>query len=521
MRWHVADAAAFDAEFSKLVCVEAPLSWQRRLYSRLLDGKLPTALDLPTGLGKTSVMAIWLIARAHRAQLPRRLVYVVDRRAVVDQATAEAQKLHEGLERMPHLKRALGLGGEQKLPISTLRGQLVDNREWLADPAAPAIIVGTVDMIGSRLLFSGYGVSSKMRPYHAGLLGADVLIVLDEAHLVPPFEKLIEAIETGVDELRPGTKEGREIIPPCKLLSLSATGRERQGDVFRLCDEDLFDQIAKKRLEAKKHLAVESTNGGKLHQTLAEHAWELSGKGMNPLRILVYCNSRETAEKTKGAIKELAKGSRGESIPIHPELFVGARRVKERTDASEKLKDLGFLAGSSVTLERAAFLIATSAGDVGVDLDADHMVCDLAPWERMVQRFGRVNRRGDGDARIIVVSEGQPMPKKADEPSPQEMREIVAYRALQVIYALSRDRFGFDASPGALRDLKLRSEGDASLKTLIDAATTPAPLRPALTRPLVDAWSMTSLEKHTGRPEIAPWLRAGSKTSRRPPLSGP
>ena len=52
------------------------------------------------------------------------------------------------------------------LALSTLRGELADNREWQADPACAAIVIGTVDMIGSRLLFSGYGVSPKMRPFH-------------------------------------------------------------------------------------------------------------------------------------------------------------------------------------------------------------------------------------------------------------------------------------------------------------------------------------------------------------------
>ena len=55
------------------------------------------AVDIPTGLGKTSVMALWLIAIAEGANLPRRLVYVVDRRAVVDQATRFAELLRRNL----------------------------------------------------------------------------------------------------------------------------------------------------------------------------------------------------------------------------------------------------------------------------------------------------------------------------------------------------------------------------------------------------------------------------------------
>ena len=56
----------------------------------------------------------------------------------------------------------------------------------------------------------------------------------------------------------------------------------------------------------------------------------------------------------------------------------------------------GLIGDGAAARSVPVFLVATSAGEVGVDLDADHMVCDLVAWERMVQRLGRVNRRGTG-----------------------------------------------------------------------------------------------------------------------------
>jgi hypothetical protein len=44
-----------------------PFPWQTRLLAELVDGAIPSALDLPTGLGKTSVIAIWAVARAAAA----------------------------------------------------------------------------------------------------------------------------------------------------------------------------------------------------------------------------------------------------------------------------------------------------------------------------------------------------------------------------------------------------------------------------------------------------------------------
>ncbi len=469
-----------------------------------------TSLDIPTGLGKTSVMAAWLVARSQEAPLPRRLVYVVDRRAVVDQATREAERLRSWVDNSPDVKSRLGLASSQSLPISTLRGQYVDKREWLEDPSAPAIVVGTVDMIGSRLLFEGYGVSRKMRPYHAALLGADTLFVLDEAHLVPPFEMMLQTLVSNHSDFG-SDQELAGVVPGVKLLSLSATGRNVDGDVLRLTDADLRHPVAKKRLKATKRLSFRKSDGTTpLHELLAEEAWELAERGHSNVRVIIFSNSRDDAEKALSAAEKLARGDKKqgiEPVSIATELFVGARRVRERERAAQWLEQHGFIAGSETQLDLPAFVFATSAGEVGIDLDADHVVCDLVEWERMVQRLGRVNRRGNGEAIVRVVVE---IPRTKAE---QKNVEAFAFQNERIerfrrpIAALPNQDSCYDVSPGAIRILKLKAEEDEHLAEILAAATSMAPLRPALTRPVVDAWSMTSLEKHTGRPLVAPWLR--------------
>jgi CRISPR-associated endonuclease/helicase Cas3 len=177
--------------------------------------------------------------------------------------------------------------------------------------------------------------------------------------------------------------------------------------------------------------------------------------------------------------------------------------VFEREHARRRLEELGFIAGSKRTRSRPVFLCATSAGEVGVDLDADHMVCDLVAWERMVQRLGRVNRRGHGEATVVVLvaPELKAIEKEREAPDQQQRLE----KPFEQLGKL--DDGSFDASVRALLDLKTRASTDPVLQQIVDAATTPEPLRPALIRPLVEAWAMTSLEKHPGRPTIQPWLR--------------
>lgn len=517
----------FDPAFESLAG-HAPFPWQRRLFRDWLSkSKLPPAIDVPTGLGKTAVMAIWLLARAGGARLPRRLVYVVDRRAVVDQATRVAEDLRRNLRNRDRpdlgpVRRGLGLAG-RPLPISTLRGQHVDNRDWLDDPAGPAIVVGTVDMIGSRLLFEGYGVSRRMRPFQAGLLGCDTLVLLDEAHLARPFERLLRAIEKGqrspsADDVGSdvgrfaGSRVSDEVPPPFRVLPLSATLSSASGsdEPFTLRkggegddpDDDWADKTARQRLDASKTLTVEdAAPGSSIEDALAERAWRLAQEMAEApgqaIRTLIYCDKRTAAEKVADDLRRRAKEADSKPAVI---LFVGGRRVHEREEAAKELQDHGLIASSGDQRPDApVFLVATSAGEVGVDLDADHMVCDLVAWERMVQRLGRVNRRGHGAARVLVIDQGPPEKKSAADDD--IARRHLAVRAL--LAELPPAESGRQAGPAALAQL-----GEtASRREQIDGASTRMPLYPALTRPVVDAWSMTSLREHSGRPEVGPWLR--------------
>lgn len=471
----------------------SPFPWQAALLDRMCEGAIPSALDIPTGLGKTATIAIWLLARAAGAPVPRRLVYVVDRRAVVDQATAVAMRLRGWVSETKEVEQSLGLEG-RALPISTLRGQFVDNREWLEDPAGPAIVIGTVDMVGSRLLFEGYGTSRKMRPFYAGMLGSDCLYAVDESHLVPPFEALLRKVTSWHDDV-----DAPPVIPRCRLMSLSATGGHAKsattGERFRLSDEDHAHPEIARRLGAEKRVHLRDLDAdASLTDAMVDEAWSfLDGP---PRRCVIFASSRNDAARVAdtllGRIGDLPKGDRP-----RVELLTGGRRAHEREEAAQALEDMGFVAGSDAP-KCHEFLVATAAGEVGVDLDADDMISDLVAWERMVQRLGRVNRRGRGEACVVVFAQAPSGKGDAGRPTPEDCR--LAVEALPTLDDGSRD-----GSPGAIA--RLTKDASSELAATLALACTPPPLHPELSAATIEAWAMTSLVEHTGRPEVAPWLR--------------
>lgn len=511
---------SFDEQFLSLTGF-SPMKWQCRLFKRFVDAGLPaaqdipTVCDIPTGLGKTSIMVIWLLALVRQAdselvRLPRRLVYVVNRRTVVDQATRTVERMRHRLlepdepdwqEHTDTLKgiastlRRLCASEGSPLGVSTLRGELADNEEWKADPARPAIVVGTIDMIGSKLLFGGYGDGRYGRTHHAGLIGYDALIVHDEAHLTPAFHDLLHAVaqEQGREAAR--VDQPPAVGRPVRVVELSATRREVAGDAFTLEPEDEDDPIVHERMTATKRLFLHPA----LRDSVADKIVQLSKVHEDSRsKVLIYVRNPEQGQQIASKLAKELGGGDDERVA----LLTGTVRGHERDALVETHPVYRALLDPEIPVEKTVYLVSTSAGEVGIDLDADHLVCDPTTLDALIQRLGRVNRRG-GEARtarvdVVGLVEKEEKPKDGLSES---YRAIVATQALLKEWVASSTNDYIDVGPQNLRQLLAQASPEA-----VAAAFSPKAPTALLTDILLDNWSLTSIDKMPGRAEVAPFL---------------
>src|SRR5579875_2674931 len=169
--------------FTEATQLPAPFSYQ----SRLAEQAWPDLLDVPTGMGKTAAVTLaWLWKRGWRqggqsgvadAATPRRLVWCLPMRVLVEQTE---ENIREWLKRLGILGQK---AGEGKVSVHVLMGG-ADDTKWASFPDEDMILIGTQDMLLSRALMRGYGMSRYQWPMHFALLHNDCLWVFDEVQLM-------------------------------------------------------------------------------------------------------------------------------------------------------------------------------------------------------------------------------------------------------------------------------------------------------------------------------------------------
>ena len=487
-----------------------PFPWQQALVDRLAESdEWPDILNLPTGSGKTAALDAAVFHLALRADRPQaaaiRIALVVDRRLVVDDAFARASRIAGALERARdaappgagpqyeavreiarRLQRLAGAGAPP-LAAKRLRGGAPLEHDWARSPTQPTVLCSTVDQVGSRLLFRGYGVSDRMKPVHAGLLGTDTVILLDEAHLAEPFRQTIEAVR----------RFGRASV---KLAVLSATSAVGKGSRHALCEEDRSHPLLKRRLTARKPAILKPVSKNVSASTVfaaevRNIAARLGERCSGGFAVGVVVNRVALAREIYDL---LAKDGDERTEAL---LMTGRSRSIDRRRTEDALKP--FRTGNpSRENARPLIVVATQCLEVGVDLDLDGLVTQAAPLDALRQRFGRLNRDGrDSVAEGAILALASDIAKRSPDPVYGD-RIRLAWEALTRMAADGKIDFGIDALEA---DLEKHAVDVSALAAPRDGAPTVMPA-------YLDLWSHTS-PRPAADPEVGFFLHGAKVAS--------
>lgn len=508
---------------------DPPYPYQKQLAES--EELLPKLLDIPTGLGKTlAVVLAWLWRRRFappevRAKMPRRLVYCLPMRVLVDQTYHEVVRCLYRLgllagnaeswsewdqdrlpaknaiatyqvdpddKRAPGWARENGDPCEHRIAVHLLMGG-EERSEWAMWPERDAILIGTQDMLLSRALNRGYAAGRARWPFEFGLLNNDCLWVFDEVQLMGP------GLTTGLqlEAFRSIEIDGKSYFGTqhnCVSWYMSATASRRilrsrewrNGDsdkrppnfVFDLSDAERADRhgvLGQRRL-ATKELECQASwtmlDAEAAERILTRHQQmlrDLAGAPVEvPRRTLVICNTVDRARAIHAALASVHGGNAAVDLLLLHSRF----RPRDRARQQDRLN-------APLELDTGQIVVATQVIEAGVDLSAAILWTEVAPLPSIVQRLGRMNRAGefghDGQSRYgwmpVAVVVGVPLPNLAAKPTKDDRekrdrettRAYLPYERRECEEAVQALQSVTDASPANL-DRQLRAGLERTLQ---------------------------------------------------------
>jgi len=427
------EAATFEAATGR---GRKPFPYQQRLAEA---DRFPDLLRVETGCGKTAAVVLaWLWRRRTRPdRTPRRLVYCLPTRALVEQTRENARQWIVQL--IP-----LGLSMTDA-DVHILMGGDVDG-DWQLHPERDQVLIGTQDMLLSRALNRGYAESRFRWPISFGLLSTDSLWVFDEVQLMSTG--LATSAQLAAFHSRLGGGNDTHSLWMSATLDRSALETVDFADTAcdlreeSLSGDDRTVEVLARRLTAPKKLErCDIVPDAKDYaQRAAGALCEAHRDGALTMAIV----------NTVGRAQEIYKVVRSRSdanvLLIHSRF-----RFQERACLNGQLRDLCDRIRRKHKVNH--IVVATQVVEAGVDISAQTLFTELAPWPSLVQRFGRCNRYGETESgRVLWVDVDD---KKAAPYPPEELAE-----ARQVMNGIT----GRSVAPSELPPVTLQPARDHVLR---------------------------------------------------------
>ncbi len=433
------DLAARERSFAEFFSAAtgglAPYRWQLRVA---VDG-LPDVLSVPTGLGKTETALAWAWRLlVDKQPEPLHLVLCLPMRSLVTQTV---QRLHGYFDNLRAKRPEVDVG------IHQLMGGAIED-EWVRQPDKPWVLVGTQDQLLSRALNRGYAMSCFAWPVHFGLLNNDCRWLIDEVQLMGPGLWTTAQLDWMRRKRFPALK-------PCPTTWMSATvgtsflhtaDREREGLAEPPPAQLAFDAALATALATDEKLewwraatrpvgwwqprAAAETAAAKKRGaapsaavTAAPIAAAVVAEHVAATLSLVICNTVETA---RAVFRALPAGNKV--------LLTSRFRRADRARHERRLLefDAKRKAGALPQDHPGLICVSTQVIEAGMDISAHRLWTELAPWPSLLQRLGRLNRRGDdrGAQARVWESPADDRKKKADRSGPYAGADLERARRL-------------------------------------------------------------------------------------------
>ncbi len=328
-----------------------------------------TLLTAPTGSGKTEAALLWVARQSEINQHLPRLFYTLPYQASMNAMNLRLEGSFPGLVGLQHGRSLLALyrlllEQEYEPAEAARRARWSRNLARLNYP--PVRVLSPYQMLKGMYRLKGY--EAILNDYHGAAF------IFDEIHAYE-VKRLALILKT-VEYLRQNFG--------ARFLVMSATFPTLIKEWLREAFNDPAEISAEPSLfQAFRRHRIMLCDGGLVS---SDGIRAIVNDARSGKSVLVVCNVVARAQEAYHQLRDILGGH-----GIHTELLHGRFNMRDRSAKERLVREA---AGSKSRERRPIVLVATQVVEVSLDIDLDTIYTDPAPLEALIQRFGRVNRRG-------------------------------------------------------------------------------------------------------------------------------
>lgn len=330
------------------------VSWSDFQLRSALASHQHIFVQISTGQGKTEAATLW----ATNGNDYQKIIFLLPTMVTTNKMYNRMLSFFESRDvvGLSHSTAQYYLKDDDQITEDDFRKQSLYNRTFLKP-----VTVATVDQLIYSFFNWGHWVMTGVASYNAK-------IIIDEIHIYDAytFGLLLQIIEC----IRPFNTQFA--IMSASLPNVLKNELEKVLPDYVLIQEPAHDEKQRHFIDVRDSLIEENID------SMIEYF-------NNGRKILVVCNTIGKAKEVFNALNGIQKESK---MLYHSQFILSDKKIKE--DILESISGLngGYIA------------VCTQIVEVSLDIDFDVLFTENAPIDAIIQRLGRVNRKGEIQQRI-------------------------------------------------------------------------------------------------------------------------